>query len=128
MTLGRIKGGNVKHKIKVGHTRLQVMGCLDFIGSYVLRTAAGTIRISEKTNHFRNTGFFKVNLNEADSPLVVLNASTSTSSTKFGTICKNQSFAQVGDRNGTRLTNQTLEIEAEVTGDIYFDIYPPYIT
>ena len=128
VTLGRIKGGNVKHKIKVGHTRLQVMGCLDFIGSYVLRTAAGTIRISEKTNHFRNTGFFKVNLNEADSPLVVLNASTSTSSTKFGTICKNQSFAQVGDRNGTRLTNQTLEIEAEVTGDIYFDVYPPYIT
>ena len=27
----------------------------------------------------------------------------------------------------SRLTNQTMEIEAQVTGDIYFDVYPPHI-
>ncbi|QDZ21027.1 hypothetical protein HOP50_05g35520 [Chloropicon primus] len=126
--LGRIKGGNVKQKIKVGHTRLQVMGCLDFIGQYVLRTAAGSIKINEKTDHFRDTGFFQVALSNEAGSLVVLNTRTSTTGTKYGTICQNQTFAQVGDRDGTNLTNQTLEIEAEVTGDIYLDVYPPYIT
>ena len=104
------------------------MGCLDFIGQYVLRTAAGSISISEKSDQYRDTGFFKVALsNEASNPLVSLNGSLSSAARKGGTICQNQTFAQVGDRNGTRLTNQTLEIEAEVTGDIYFDVFPPYI-
>ena len=106
------------------------MGCLDFIGQYVLRTAAGSISISEKSDQYRDTGFFKVALsNEASNALVSLNGSLSSAARKVGTICQNQTFAQVGDRNGTRLTNQTLEIEAEaeVTGDIYFDVFPPYI-
>ena len=52
------------------------MGCLDFIGQYVLRTAAGSISISEKSDQYRDTGFFKVALsNEASNPLVSLNGS-----------------------------------------------------
>ena len=126
ITLGRIKGGNVKQKIKVGHTRLQIMGCLDFIGDYILKTSAGAISINEKINKYKNTGFSRVALNQMNS-LISLNTSISSSKTKYGSICKNQTIdTAVGGES--RITNQTIEIEAEVTGDIYFDVYPPYIT
>ena len=128
ITLGRVKGGNVKQKIKVGHTRVQIMGCLDFIGDYILRTSAGSISISEKTNYYRDTGFSRVVLNNLV-PLISLNRTLSSSKTKVGTICKNQTSIDTSvDGSGeNRITNQTLEIEAEVTGDIYFDIFPPHI-
>ena len=102
------------------------MGCLDFIGDYILKTSAGAISINEKINKYKNTGFSRVALNQMNS-LISLNTSISSSKTKYGSICKNQTIdTAVGGES--RITNQTIEIEAEVTGDIYFDVYPPYIT
>ena len=41
ITLDRVTGGNIYHKIKVGHTFMRVMSCYDFAGSYKMLSAAG---------------------------------------------------------------------------------------